>query len=68
MKNKLKELLEGKLKNSKPNEGKENFKKLVQAIKEKKLQNTTKETNSDLDKQLEEFKKKVKARLAEKKD
>ena len=64
MENKLKELLESKLKNSKPNEGKENFKKLVQAIKEKKLQKSV-DNKTDLDKQLEEFKERVKARLAE---
>ena len=63
MENKLKELLESKLKN-KPNEGIENFKKLVQAIKEKKLQKSV-DNKTDLDKQLEEFKERVKARLAE---
>ena len=63
MENKLKELLESKLKNSKPNEGKENFKKLVQSIKEKKLQKSV-DNKTDLDKQLEEFKERVKARLA----
>ena len=63
MNNKLKELLESKLKN-KPTEGIENFKKLVQAIKEKKLQKSV-DNKTDLDKQLEEFKERVKARLAE---
>ena len=66
--NKLKELLESKFKNittAEKNLGASKLKELAKTIKETKLQNATKEVNPELAKQLEEFKEKVKARLAE---